>query len=114
MVSAHSRGYTGLSPTGSASSERTPSACYFGRASGRCHFARELGIRDRSFEARFVILVVEGHNVLEAHLVAVEIDLLDQRRTVKRAHVRIDSQPLLARAALGIEVESPGSLVREV
>jgi len=55
-------------------------AFYFFRASGGFHFARELGICDLSCEARFVILVVVRPDVLEAHLITVESDLLDDSR----------------------------------
>ena len=90
-----SRGDFGLSLAGSRSSELAPGTRYFRRASGRFDFARELGICDLSFEARLIFPVAEFQHVLEAHLVTIESNLLDESGSVERAHVRIDSQPLL-------------------
>ncbi len=73
-----SAGYPGLSPAGSGSSECTPGACYFRRASGCFQFASELGLCNLSLEARFVILVVKLQDILEAYFVTFEINLFDQ------------------------------------
>ena len=86
-----------------ASSECTYNlfARYLAGASGRGQLSGKFRILDFYCEARFEFSVAEFHDELEADLAVFEIDLLDGQGSVEPAHVRVDSQPLLACASLG-------------
>ncbi len=73
--------------------------CYLLAASGGRNLSGELLIFYFSFESYLERLVTEFQNRQEINLVVFQIDLIDWNSPVQSAHVRIDSEPLLAVAA---------------
>ncbi len=92
-----------------ASSESTDyfRTCYLLAASGCRYLSGKLRIFYFSFESYLERLVTEFQNRQEIDLIVFQVDLLDWNCSVQSAHVRIDSEPLLASAPFGCNFKVP-------